>query len=87
MVDMMKNRFTGALPDGGMRAMLALKNFKIDANMFTGMLPESVPKDVKTFEIGFNRFAGSLPILLLIRMKKIRRLVIEYNRITGAWNR
>eukprot|EP00971_Amphidinium_carterae_P004560 91358-Amphidinium_carterae.1 len=35
------NSFAGALPDGGMRAMLAVSNFDISRNSFTGVLPES----------------------------------------------
>eukprot|EP00971_Amphidinium_carterae_P071878 1421706-Amphidinium_carterae.1 len=39
--DIFKNRFAGALPDGGMRAMLAVTRFSLGHNIFTGMLPKS----------------------------------------------
>eukprot|EP00971_Amphidinium_carterae_P203618 4041222-Amphidinium_carterae.1 len=56
-----KNRFAGALPDGGMRAMLAVTLFSIGENSFTGRLPESGLREVTNFLIHTNRFAGALP--------------------------
>eukprot|EP00971_Amphidinium_carterae_P000258 5473-Amphidinium_carterae.1 len=52
---------TKELPDGGMRAMLAVTNFDISENSFTGMLPESGLREVTDFRIYENRFAGTLP--------------------------
>eukprot|EP00971_Amphidinium_carterae_P173976 3448553-Amphidinium_carterae.1 len=49
------------LPDGGMRAMLAVSHFEINENHFTGMLPESGPRKVGRFHIYTNCFAGALP--------------------------
>eukprot|EP00971_Amphidinium_carterae_P276354 5483933-Amphidinium_carterae.1 len=55
------NRFAGALPDGGMRAMQAVTFFAISENSFTGMLVESGFGKVTAFYIYQNRFAGALP--------------------------
>eukprot|EP00971_Amphidinium_carterae_P295642 5871449-Amphidinium_carterae.1 len=38
-----KNRFAGALPDGGMRVMLAVTKFAIFLNSFTGCLLYTSP--------------------------------------------
>eukprot|EP00971_Amphidinium_carterae_P273741 5433123-Amphidinium_carterae.1 len=35
-----QNRFTGALPDGGMRAMMSVTTFEIYINSFAGSLPD-----------------------------------------------
>eukprot|EP00971_Amphidinium_carterae_P010411 205516-Amphidinium_carterae.1 len=57
-----KNRFTGALPDGGMRAMQAVTTFRNNKNRFTGMLPESgILRKVTDFCIYINHFTGALP--------------------------
>eukprot|EP00971_Amphidinium_carterae_P170746 3383970-Amphidinium_carterae.1 len=57
----LSNRFAGALPDGGMRAMQAVMHFDIGKNSFTGMLPESGFGKVTGFYIYQNRFVGALP--------------------------
>eukprot|EP00971_Amphidinium_carterae_P007758 153748-Amphidinium_carterae.1 len=35
-----RNRLTGALPDGGLRAMLAMTAFNVNTNLLTGTLPD-----------------------------------------------
>eukprot|EP00971_Amphidinium_carterae_P203451 4037552-Amphidinium_carterae.1 len=55
------NRCAGALPDRGMRAMLAVSSFDIAENSFTGMLPGSGFRKVAGFRIQVNHFAGALP--------------------------
>eukprot|EP00971_Amphidinium_carterae_P166121 3292724-Amphidinium_carterae.1 len=55
------NRFAGALPDEGMRAMQAVSIFGTALNSFTGMLPESGFRKVTDFRIFSNHFAGALP--------------------------
>eukprot|EP00971_Amphidinium_carterae_P019123 376578-Amphidinium_carterae.2 len=56
------------LPDGGMRAMLAVAVFSIGINGFTGSLPVGGMRAmlaVTIFSIGANGFTGSLPAGML----------------------
>eukprot|EP00971_Amphidinium_carterae_P077569 1533443-Amphidinium_carterae.1 len=79
------NRFTGALPDGGMRAVIALTYFSINANSFTGALPDGGMRAMRALErlLTFqNRLAGMLPEGIFI--KAMSRLYIWDNFFAGT---
>eukprot|EP00971_Amphidinium_carterae_P159654 3165556-Amphidinium_carterae.1 len=58
------NRFTGLLPDSGMRVMMAITTFVIAQNSFRGSLPRGGVRAMETltaFEVQVNHFTGALP--------------------------
>eukprot|EP00971_Amphidinium_carterae_P159915 3170323-Amphidinium_carterae.1 len=65
--------------------MLAVTHFNIGENRFTGILPESgFFREVTGFHIYNNRFARSLPVHMLICMRKVEDFHIYTNRFAGA---
>eukprot|EP00971_Amphidinium_carterae_P316348 6287921-Amphidinium_carterae.1 len=77
------NRFTGALPDGGMRAMLAVTCFLIALNSFTGTLPESGSlREVRQLYMYSNRLAGMLPEGICV--EAVTKVYIQHNCFAGT---
>eukprot|EP00971_Amphidinium_carterae_P268839 5333408-Amphidinium_carterae.1 len=78
------NRFAGALPDGGMRGMLAMTYFEMETNRITGTLPDGgirAMMAVTLFSVFENRLEGMLPSS---GMTLVARFYIDSNCFTGA---
>eukprot|EP00971_Amphidinium_carterae_P004405 88210-Amphidinium_carterae.1 len=73
----------GTLPNGGMRAMLAVTYFDISENSFMGRFPESRLRKVTEFGIHKNRFAGALPDGGMRAMLAVTFFSIGENSFTG----
>eukprot|EP00971_Amphidinium_carterae_P038578 758316-Amphidinium_carterae.1 len=82
--DIYWNIFKGALPDGGLRAMLAVTYFDVSGNSFTGM-PDGGLRAMLAltyFDISENNFTGTLPESCILR--KVADFRIYTNRFAGA---
>eukprot|EP00971_Amphidinium_carterae_P023211 457943-Amphidinium_carterae.1 len=78
------DRFAGALPDSGMRAMMAVTTFEVYRNCFTGSLSDGGVRAmmaVTYFSCSKNSLAGTLPGKGL---RQVTRLAASNNRFTGA---
>eukprot|EP00971_Amphidinium_carterae_P246365 4893209-Amphidinium_carterae.1 len=81
--DLSINRFTGMLPDRGMRALTAAKLFYVYTNQFEGSLPESISvmTNMKVFVASTNRLTGMLPGGIRA-MRAVRHLRLHENGFT-----
>eukprot|EP00971_Amphidinium_carterae_P213569 4238405-Amphidinium_carterae.1 len=82
------NRFQGALPASGLRAMRAVTHFTIYMNGFKGTLPErgitSMSAVTEDFDIRSNSFEGTLPGSGLQVMRAVYAFLAEENYFAGT---
>eukprot|EP00971_Amphidinium_carterae_P141740 2807787-Amphidinium_carterae.1 len=80
------NRFTGRLPENGLRAFKLVIKLETGANGFMGALPDSVQamRTMVGLGVSKNSFTGMLPCRGIQAMIHLRRFLAGVNRFTGS---
>jgi Leucine-rich repeat (LRR) protein len=85
-IHIQSNRFTGTLPQSALNGTASqLQVLLCDDNMLTGTLPESVPPELPTLQLGLsnNLFSGTIPSKLIAALRFVGLLFLDNNLLTG----
>jgi Leucine-rich repeat (LRR) protein len=85
-IHIQSNRFIGTLPQSALNGTASqLQVLFCDDNMLTGTLPESVPLELPTLQLGLsnNLFSGTIPSKLISALRSVGLLFLDNNLLTG----